>query len=148
MIGRQNEERRLIGEFVRVQPKVLRAYAWNKRTEGNRLLAIKLGGVSGCLQHINIDKAVKKFEVKTPNQQVYLIEVKIVGSVKKVKISEKTESLGEFVKAKYLQELLKKYYGQKINLGLDLKGVGISFIDETPEELLFLSLYEIKVQLQ
>lgn len=34
-----------------------------------------------------------------------------------------------------------------MNIGIDLKGIGLSFIDDKPSELLFLSLYNIKIDM-
>lgn len=65
LIGRQNDEKRLVGDFTKIPSKVLRPYAWVKRTEANRLAAVKIGGT---VQHINIDKAMRRYEFKATNK--------------------------------------------------------------------------------
>jgi len=42
---------------------------------------------------------------------------------------------------------MKRRFYSKLNIDLELKGIGLSFIDDKPSELLFLSLYQIEIEL-
>ena len=67
------------------------------------------------------------------------------GSSKKLVIMEKTERVEN--RPNDLIALMKRRIGQKVEITISLKGLGLSFIDETPQELLFLSLYELNLSL-
>ena len=74
-----------------------------------------------------------------------LIEVRVSGSSKKLVIMEKTERVEN--RPNHLIALIKRRIGQKLAITLSLKGLGLSFIDETPQELLFLSLHDLNLSL-
>lgn len=67
------------------------------------------------------------------------------GSSKKLVVTEKTERVENTTND--LIALMKRRIGQKLAITLSLKGLGLSFIDETPQELLFFSLHEISLSL-
>ena len=67
------------------------------------------------------------------------------GSSKKLVIMEKTERVEN--RPNDLIALMKRRIGQKVEITISLKGLGLSFIDETPQELLFLSLHELNLSL-
>jgi hypothetical protein len=58
---------------------------------------------------------------------------------------EKTERVEN--RPNHLIALIKRRIGQKLAITLSLKGLGLSFIDETPQELLFLSLHDLNLSL-
>ena len=74
-----------------------------------------------------------------------LIEVRVSGSSKKLVVMEKTERVEN--RPNHLIALIKRRIGQKLAITLSLKGLGLSFIDETPQELLFLSLHDLNLSL-
>ena len=67
------------------------------------------------------------------------------GSSKKLVIMENTERVEN--RSNDLIALMKRRIGQKAAITISLKGLGLSFIDETPQELLFLSLHELHLSL-
>jgi len=69
----------------------------------------------------------------------------VSGSSKKLVIMEKTERVEN--RPNDLIALMKRRIGQKVEITISLKGLGLSFIDETPQELLFLSLHELNLSL-
>jgi hypothetical protein len=69
----------------------------------------------------------------------------VSGSSKKLVIMEKTERVEN--RSNDLIALMKRRIGQKVAITISLKGLGLSFIDETPQELLFLSLHELNLSL-
>ena len=74
-----------------------------------------------------------------------LIEVRVSGSSKKLVVMEKTKRVEN--RPNHLIALIKRRIGQKLAITLSLKGLGLSFIDETPQELLFLSLHDLNLSL-
>ena len=74
-----------------------------------------------------------------------LIEVRVSGSSKKLVVMEKTKRVEN--RPNHLLALIKRRIGQKLAITLSLKGLGLSFIDETPQELLFLSLHDLNLSL-
>ena len=71
--------------------------------------------------------------------------MRVSGSSKKLVIMEKTERVEN--RPNDLIALMKRRIGQKVAITISLKGLGLSFIDETPQELLFLSMYELNLSL-
>jgi hypothetical protein len=71
--------------------------------------------------------------------------VRVSGSSKKLVVMEKTERVEN--RPNHLIALIKRRIGQKLAITLSLKGLGLSFIDETPQELLFLSLHDLNLSL-
>lgn len=67
------------------------------------------------------------------------------GSSKKLVIMEKIERVEN--RPNDLIALMKRRIGQKVAITISLKGLGLSFIDETPQELLFLSMHELNLSL-
>ena len=78
-------------------------------------------------------------------EEFLLIEVRVSGSSKKLVVMEKTERVEN--RPNDLIALMKRRIGQKLAITLSLKGLGLSFIDETPQELLFLSLHDLNLSL-
>lgn len=73
----------------------------------------------------------------------FLIEVRVTGSSKKMIIQDRDEGL--LNKNNNLISLLKRRIGQKSGINISLKGIGLSFIDEKPQELLFLTIQDINL---
>lgn len=71
--------------------------------------------------------------------------MRVSGSSKKLVVMEKTERVEN--RPNDLIALMKRRIGQKLAITLSLKGLGLSFIDETPQELLFLSLHDLNLSL-
>ena len=71
--------------------------------------------------------------------------MRVSGSSKKLVVMEKTERVEN--RPNNLIALMKRRIGQKLAITLSLKGLGLSFIDETPQELLFLSLHDLNLSL-
>jgi hypothetical protein len=69
----------------------------------------------------------------------------VSGSSKKLVIMEKIERVEN--RPNDLIALMKRRIGQKVAITISLKGLGLSFIDETPQELLFLSMHELNLSL-
>jgi hypothetical protein len=69
----------------------------------------------------------------------------VSGSSKKLVVMEKTKRVEN--RPNHLLALIKRRIGQKLAITLSLKGLGLSFIDETPQELLFLSLHDLNLSL-
>ncbi len=71
--------------------------------------------------------------------------MRVSGSSKKLVVMEKSERAES--RTNNLIALMKRRIGQKLAITLSLKGLGLSFIDETPQELLYLSLHEVNLSL-
>ena len=94
-----------------------------------------------------MEKELEVTEIKSTEDpdDSFLIEVRVSGSSKKLIIMEKIERKED--KSNSLMGLMKRRIGQKMAVTLSLKGLGLSFIDETPRELLYLSLHELSLSL-
>ena len=72
---------------------------------------------------------------------LYHIEVKVAGNAKRLKITNVKEDHERKIKAAYLYDMMMRYQASQLNLDISLKGLGLSFVDEKPKELLYLSIY-------
>jgi hypothetical protein len=113
------------------------------------LIGVKIG--DGHIQEIDLDKALSPIEIVTRDEIRLVFEVRVTGSSKKLIISKPEDNLQQKAKSQtkpgllYFESLLKKLNGQKLAIELKLRGIGLSFIDESPQELLFMTLYGIKL---
>eukprot|EP00347_Sterkiella_histriomuscorum_P017164 403350423 len=139
-----NPDEMIVGKFHKIKNKITVPYVWQDRTLPNRLLAIKIGN---SLKEINIDQGMQKLIFSASNQMRYNVEINVSGNAKKIKISSINDEKESFKKAIYLQNLLKRQTLSSLSINLDLRGIGLSFIDEKPVELLFLSLFGINIDL-
>lgn len=119
-------------------------FTWANRTLPKRLLGLRLGS---SIYEIDLEKELEVTEIKSNDEleETLLIEVRVSGSSKKLVIMEKTERVEN--RSNDLIALMKRRIGQKAAITISLKGLGLSFIDETPQELLFLSLHELHLSL-
>ena len=119
-------------------------FTWANRTLPKRLLGLRLGS---SIYEIDLEKELEVTEIKSNDEleETLLIEVRVSGSSKKLVIMEKTERVES--RSNDLIALMKRRIGQKAAITISLKGLGLSFIDETPQELLFLSLHELNLSL-
>jgi hypothetical protein len=119
-------------------------FTWANRTLPKRLLGLRLGS---SIYEIDLEKELEVTEIKSNDEleETLLIEVRVSGSSKKLVIMEKTERVES--RSNDLIALMKRRIGQKAAITISLKGLGLSFIDETPQELLFLSLHELHLSL-
>lgn len=104
--------------------------------------------IDGQKKVYDIDKIEKLKELKT-SKDVYKIEVKSMGYFREIEIrSEKLDRMkkkdmkgGNMLKSL----LLKKIRRSEMKVDVKMKGLGFSFVDSEPKEILYISIYKIEI---
>jgi hypothetical protein len=125
-------------------------FTWSYRLNQTKSLAVKLGTQ---LHKVQVDNDMTNGEYTSSEGQKFMIEVQVTGNSKKVLISEVSKKGGKN-NAKQgedrerkditLQRIFKRALGNVMSTKLDIRGLTISFVDEKPQEILLLTLYDIK----
>ena len=134
----------MISQFQPVRPRTTVPFVWSDRTCQGRRLGLRIGSTT---KELNIDKETPKIVVQV-GQERYSVEVSVTGNAKKIKISAVDAARESRKQALFLQSLLKRCMLQQLSVGVRLEGLGLSFIDDKPAELLFLSLFDLRLELQ
>lgn len=136
-----------MGRFLKLKPLVTQPFAWASMLNQNKQLAVKIGTQ---IHRINIDKAMGKTEIQT-GTQLYVVEIRVTANAKRIRIGYRDNKSGtsnnKRVQAEYLTNLLKKTQGREMMVSVDMRGMSLSFVDEKPQELLLLTIYDVRVRL-
>jgi len=133
-----------VGRDKIVPARTKLGFAWDNRLLTNRKLEVKIDDFK---EHLNIDKVLKKKTIEGRRKDaLYHVEVLVTGSNKKVVIST-IEKKQEAMEPGQLEKLMWRFSSMQMRLHLDLVGVGVSFIDNEPKELIYASLYNIQVEI-
>ena len=121
-------------------------YAWDNQTKSNKKLIIEINDKSQAysIEEIEDKKPIISEGIK------YYVRVISTGYFREVEIRQDKEVEEEDDgKNKGIKSMIKlgsfaSTVSEGINLKINLKGLGISIVDEEPKELIYLAIYKIK----
>jgi len=129
-----------------VQPGESVPYAWDEPSQSSQTLQVQFDKGTGRIKEFQLDelKTYPSFEISDRvTQEAILItcEVLAEGPTKVLQITEiQEEEVREIIKQKEEEEI------DYTNYVVSLDGIGVSFVNEIPEELLFLTVQKIELE--
>ncbi len=127
-------------------------YVWEDITQDVKKLKVTVGGGS---RTYNLDKIkIYKSIIGERGGGKYTVQLKAKGYTRCLEVKQKEEKSdllqpGKLAASKYLQMMLikRQFQRNEMNLTVRVHGLGFSFVDNEPKELLYVSLYKLTLKM-
>ena len=118
-------------------------FVWDDQTHNDKRLIIE---IDGHKKEYDIDEIEEKKPLVIKKKKYY-VEVKSTGYFREIQIRDKKSNKEKLDNTRFLRSLMVSSSNKRSELkaSLDLRGIGISIVDKEPKEVMYLSIFKIKL---